>query len=97
MGAERIDGGSRVRCYTTVPAETMDHWIVAFVDWTDERGLPLTLYASDHPQHPQGVGSTDYAPLPASFGRGMWARRVPFATLPPDVRRCVRDMLGEGR
>lgn len=102
---DRVPGLGRVRCYVQRPRRTADCWLVLFEDRPtyDERadresdrprpyGPRFALYASDHPAHPQGVGGTDYIAPPLTYGRGADHRRVPFADLPPDVRRAVLDM-----
>jgi hypothetical protein len=99
---DRLPNGSRVRCYDAGP-RWVDRWTVLFEDFPDPlTGGPLrpygprcALFMSDHPQHPQGVGlSGDCAP-PQTYGRGATHRRVPFASLPPDVQRCVTEYAEE--
>lgn len=102
---DRVPGLGRVRCYVQSPRQTVDCWLVLFEDLptydarTDTEsdhprpyGPRFALIASDHPSDPQGFGTTDYIAPPLTYGRGADHRRVPFADIPPDVRRAVLDM-----
>lgn len=101
----------RVRAYDAGNAAPfMDRYLVLFEDHPtidyagndQERPVPygprLSLAMSEHPQDPQGVGIMDYARPPETWGTRpgevRW-RRVPFASLPDDVRRCVLDRFAE--
>jgi hypothetical protein len=70
------NGGKTADRYTVIPPR----WTAR--DWRERGGLWNCIGASAEPFHPQGFGQHCTATPGGHLGR-----RVPFASLPPDVRR----------
>lgn len=75
------NGGRTFDRYTILPPR----W--AGADWRERDGTWIAFGASEDPTHPQGFGQQ----TSATPGRHL-GRRVPFDSLPLDVRRCAARM-----
>jgi hypothetical protein len=80
-----------VRCYDN-GGETFDRYTVVFTGHfkKDYRGQCFYLGMSTYPFHPQGFGQHGEADKMIDRpAYGHLGKKMAFATLPPDVQRCV--------
>lgn len=57
--------------------------------WEPSMGTTVPArFMSEHPSHPQGIGIFGEHP---AWDRSVLGKKVRFADLPPDVRRCIES------
>jgi hypothetical protein len=96
---DRIEGIGRVRVYDSGP-RFADRYTILMEDWDVYDGTETTPhkpkpygnregFAVGDNVGPNGFSQSIQCPPPTTWGTGKQARRIPFASLPPEVQAHV--------